>query len=123
MSRSIEELVEAIQSHEAELNRTAAEADRQGSASKSLVDIMRAIKVPMVKVPAEVGGDNLTLSEQIEFFAALSYANATAGWIEFNHLGAASIAVAKLPAKGFAEVFGDDAVPFFCGRCGTHGRI
>ena len=48
MSRSIDELVEAIQSHEAELNRTAAEADRQGSAPATLVDIMRAIKVPLV---------------------------------------------------------------------------
>ena len=79
MSRSIDELVEAIQSHEAELNRTAAEADRQGRAPATLVDIMRAIKVPLVKAPAEAGGDNLTLSEQVEFFAALSYANATAG--------------------------------------------
>ena len=37
MSRSIDELVEAIQSHEAELNRTADEADRQGSAPATLV--------------------------------------------------------------------------------------
>ena len=122
MSRSIEELVEAIQSHEVELNRTAVEADRLGSAPVSLVNIMRAIKVPMVKAPAEVGGDNLTLSEQVEFFAALSYANATAGWVGFNHAGAASAAAAKLPAKGFAEIFRDDAVPFFAGVAAPSGQ-
>ena len=58
MSRSIEELVEAVQFHEAELNRTAVEADRLGRAPESLVNIMRTIRVPMVKAPAEVGGDN-----------------------------------------------------------------
>ena len=36
MPRSIEELVEAIQSHEAELNRTAVEADRLGSFGPNL---------------------------------------------------------------------------------------
>ena len=122
MSRSIEELVEAVQFHEAELNRTAVEADRLGCAPESLVNIMRTIKVPMVKAPAEAGGDNLTLSEQVEFFAALSYANATAGWTGFNHAGAASIAAAKLPAKGFVEVFGDDAVPFFAGVAAPTGQ-
>ena len=122
MSRSIEELVEVIRTHDEELGRTAVEADRQGSAPESLVDIMRAIRVPLVKVPAEVGGDNLTLAEQLQFFAALSYANATAGWVGFNHAGAASAAAAKLPAKGFAEVFGDGAVPFFAGVAAPTGQ-
>ena len=122
MSRSINELVEAIQTHEVELNRTAMEADQLGAAPASLVDIMRTIRVPMVKVPAEAGGDNLTLFEQVEFFAALSYVNATAGWVGFNHAGAASAAAAKLPAKGFAEVFGDDAVPFFAGVAAPTGQ-
>ena len=62
MSRSIEELLEAIRTHDEELVLTALDADRQGSAPESFVDIMRAIRVPLVKAPAEVGGDNLTLS-------------------------------------------------------------
>ena len=123
MARSIEELIAGINEHREVLDVTAAQADRLGEAPESLVAVMRELRVPMVKVPAVVGGDNLSLSEQMRYFAALSYHNATAGWTGFNHAGAAGVAASKLGDAGFQEVFGDHACPFFAAVSAPSGRF
>ena len=123
MKRSIEELLAEIHEHHDELDSTAAEADRLGEAPDSLVDLMRKLRVPMVKAPAAAGGDNITYSEQVRYFAALSHANATAGWTGFNHAGAAGAVASKLDERGFEEVFGDDPCPFFAAVSAPSGRF
>ena len=123
MARSIEELIAAIDEHRDVLDATAAAADRLGEAPEPLVAAMRELRVPMVKVPAVAGGDNLTLSEQMRYFSALSYHNATAGWTGFNHAGAAGAAASKLGEPGFQEVFGGNACPFFAAVSAPSGRF
>lgn len=122
MARSIEELIAGIEEHHDLLDATAAEADRLGEAPESLVNLMRELRVPMVKAPAVAGGDNITFSEQLRYFSALSYANATAGWTGFNHAGAAGAVASKLAERGFEEVFGDNPCPFFAAVAAPTGR-
>ena len=123
MVRSIEELLAGIKEQRDLLNATAGEADRLGEAPKSLVALMRKLRVPMVKAPAVAGGDNLSLSEQMRYFSALSYENATAGWTGFNHAGASAAAASKLAEPGFQEVFGDNSCPFFAAVSAPTGRF
>ena len=122
-ARPIGELLAGIRQHREELDATAAEAERLGEAPDALVALMRKLRVPMVKAPAVAGGDNLTLSGQLRYFAALSHANATAGWTGFNHAGAAGVAASKLAERGFQEVFGDDSCPFFAAASAPSGRF
>lgn len=112
MVRPIAELVELIGSMHDSLDATASEAEAIGMAPPHLVDDMRIIRVPLIKAPAEVGGDHLLLADQCRFFDALAYANPTAAWTGFNHAGAAGMAGAKLDDAGVAALFGTDPVPF-----------
>ncbi len=123
MSRTIDTLIAEIHDHHEILDATAAEADRLGTAPDALVALMRELRVPMVKAPVDAGGDGLTLAEQLRYFAALAYENATAGWTGFNHAGAASIAAAKLPEAGFREVFAANPAPFFAAVSAPTGRF
>ncbi len=111
--RTIDELRDGIERRHAELDATAGEADELGRAPAALVEAMRELRVPMVKVPAEIGGDQLPMADQLRYFEALSHANPTAGWTGFNHAGAAGMCGALLGQEGIDAVFGDDAVPFF----------
>ncbi len=121
--RTIDELVEGIEKRHAELDATAGEADELGKAPSALVDSMRELRVPMVKVPAEVGGDQLSMADQLRYFEALSHANPTAGWTGFNHAGAAGMCGALLGPEGLEIVFGDDAVPFFAAVSAPSGTF
>jgi len=110
--RSIEVLLAEISARHFELDGTAEEAELLNAAPPALVDVMRELRVPLVKVPSEIGGDELPMASQLRYFEALSYANPTAGWTGFNHAGAAGICGAKLSDAGIEAVFGSDAVPF-----------
>lgn len=111
MARSIEELVETVKGIHHELDATAAEADELGTAPEALVDSIRKLRVAMVKAPADIGGDEIGLDDQLRFFEALSYSNPTAGWIGFNNAGSAGMAGARLSESGLDAVFGNDAAP------------
>jgi len=122
-ARSVEEIVSQIESHAEPLDRLADEADALGRAPVELVDVMREIRVPMIKAPVEVGGDRLLLADQLRFFSALSYRNATAAWTGFNHAGACGMAGARLADAGVAELFADDACPFMAAVSAPSGRF
>lgn len=121
--RTIDELVDGIERRHAELDATAGEADELGRAPDGLVDAMRDLRVPMVKVPAEIGGDQLPMADQLRYFEALSHANPTAGWTGFNHAGAAGMCGALLGPEGIETVFGGDAVPFFAAVSAPSGTF
>lgn len=112
MSRSIDELVAEIEASHVELDSTAAEADDLGTAPPKLVEALHRLREPLVKAPLEVGGDHIHLADQLRYFSALSYTNATAGWVGFNHAGAAGMAGASLSDEGIEALFGVDPVPF-----------
>jgi len=122
MTRTIEALVAEVRAHHDEFEATAAEADRLGHAPDALDALMRRLRVPMIKAPADVGGDELGLAEQFAYFEALSYANATAGWTGFNHAGAAGMAGAKLPDEGARLLFGSDPSPVLAAVAAPSGR-
>ena len=63
--RSIEELTKGIKARHQDLDAHAQEAETLGKASDQLVQIMRDLKVPLVKVPAEAGGDQLSMNDQL----------------------------------------------------------
>ena len=77
--RSIDALIDEVRTSHEVLESTADEAERLGTAPDALVETMRRLRTPMVKVPIEVGGDQLGLADQMRYFEALSYSNPTAG--------------------------------------------
>ena len=62
-ARSIEQLVDEISALHSQFDATAAESEELGDAPQALVDLMRQIRVPMIKAPLEVGGDRLLLAD------------------------------------------------------------
>ncbi|MBU3689751.1 MAG: hypothetical protein B7C54_03200 [Acidimicrobiales bacterium mtb01] len=123
IARSVGAIVAEIESQADRLDRLADEADSLGRAPVDLVDAMREIRVPMIKAPVEVGGDHLHLADQLRFFSALSYRNATAAWTGFNHAGACGVAGARLTEAGVAELFADEACPFIAAVSAPSGRF
>lgn len=121
--RTIDELVSEIKSVHPELDATAAEAEEIGTAPVALIDVMRRIRVPMIKAPHEVGGDLLLLADQCRYFTALSYSNPTAAWTGFNHAGAAGMAGARLTDSGLHHVFGTDPSPFMAAVSAPTGNF
>jgi len=122
-ARAIESIVDEIEAESASLDRLADEADSLGRAPRELVDLMRCIRVPMVKAPVEVGGDHLLLADQLTFFSALSYRNATAAWTGFNHAGACGVAGARLGDAGVNALFAGDASPFMAAVSAPSGTF
>ncbi len=123
MARTIEELVAGIAEAHDELDATANKAEELGQAPPELVATMQRLGVPMVKVPTEVGGDQLGMADQQRYFTALAYANPTAAWAGFNNAGAASMAAAVLPDAGVETVFGSNPAPLFAGLSALSGTF
>ena len=125
-ARSIEQLVDEISTLHSQFDATAAESEELGDAPQALVDLMRQIRVPMIKAPLEVGGDRLLLADQCRYFTALSYSNPTAAWTGFNHAGAAAAAGSRLSDEGIDLLFGSDPSPFLAAVAlptGTFTRV
>ena len=125
-ARSIEQLVDEISALHSQFDATAAESEELGDAPQVLVDLMRQIRVPMIKAPLEVGGDRLLLADQCRYFTALSYSNPTAAWTGFNHAGAAAAAGSRLSDDGIDLLFGSDPSPFLAAVAiptGTFTRV
>ncbi len=125
-ARSIEQLVDEISVLHSQFDATAAESEELGDAPQALVELMRQIRVPMIKAPLEVGGDRLLLADQCRYFTALSYSNPTAAWTGFNHAGAAAAAGSRLSDEGIDLLFGSDPSPFLAAVAlptGTFTRV
>ncbi len=110
-ARPVAALLAEIEDHCHELDATAAEADGLGRAPEDLASLMLRLRVAMVKAPFEIGGDRLHLADQLRFFEALTYWNATAGWIGFNQAGATGMAGASLCEEGVELLFGAESYP------------
>lgn len=121
--RTIGELLSGIEERQADLDATAAQAEQLGTAPSELVDVMRELRVPLVKAPTEIGGDQLGMADQLHYFEALSHANPTAGWTGFNHAGAAGMSGALLGDEGIDQVFGAGTVPFFAAVSAPSGTF
>ena len=111
--RTVEDLIAGIQARHDDLDAYAETAERLGKAPEGLVEIMRDLRVPLVKAPASIGGDELSMMDQVQYFEALAYSNPTAGWTGFNHAGAAGMCGARLNDAGIEEIFGSNPAPFF----------
>lgn len=122
-ARPIEQLVSEISALHSQFDATAAESEELGDAPPALVDLMRQIRVPMIKAPLEVGGDRLLLADQCRYFTALSYSNATAAWTGFNHAGAAAAAGSRLSDEGVELLFGPDPSPFLAAVASPTGTF
>ena len=124
-ARTIDEISAHIARVSDRLDALAEAAECNGCATGDLVDVMRELRVPLVKAPVEVGGDMLGLVDQFRFFDELAYWNPTAAWTGFNHAGASGISGARLSGEGLATVFPLGAVPFMAAVAaptGTHVR-
>ena len=122
-ARPIEQLVSEISELHSQFDATAAESEELGDAPPALVDLMRQIRVPMIKAPLEAGGDRLLLADQCRYFTALSYSNATAAWTGFNHAGAAAAAGSRLSEEGVDLLFGADPSPFLAAVASPTGTF
>lgn len=103
------------------LEALAREAEVQRRPPEALASLLKQARVPMVKVPREMGGYELSPAEQVDYFARLAYWNPTAGWLAFNQSGAAGMAAATLPAAGVQRVFAEDS-PLFAAVVAPTGK-
>ncbi|MEY4391941.1 MAG: hypothetical protein RLZZ544_650 [Actinomycetota bacterium] len=124
-ARTVEQICEHIGRVSGTLDALAGPAECNGAATTELVEVMRELRVPLVKTPFEAGGDMLGLVDQFRFFDELAYWNPTAAWTGFNHAGASGMSAARLCDEGLATVFPAGAVPFMAAVAaptGTHVR-
>ncbi|MAI78367.1 MAG: hypothetical protein CL917_05475 [Deltaproteobacteria bacterium] len=90
--------------------------------TQALGELMRKARIPMSKVPTVVGGCEISPSEQIDFFARISYLNPTAGWIAFNQSGVLGLLCANLPEEGVEKLFSLNACPLVSAVSAPTGR-
>ena len=121
--RTVAEAIDQIATAYDELDKYAFVAEELGTAPVELIDVMRTLRVPMIKAPPEVGGDHLLLADQQRYFESLSYANPTAGWIGFNHAGAAGKCGSMLSEEGCEAVFGPTGSPFIAAVAAPSGTF
>jgi alkylation response protein AidB-like acyl-CoA dehydrogenase len=121
--RPLAELLAGIAMCSEVLEATTFEAEQCRTAPPDLVDALRwQLRVSLVKAPVEVGGDELSPTEQLSYFERLAYANSTAGWIGFVHAGATGIVGARLPDEGVHRVFAADRIPLCAGIVAPSGK-
>ena len=104
-----------------ELEATAREAEERRSAPEALAAALRKARVPMSKVPAELGGYELSPAEQVDYFARIAYLNPTAGWLAFNQSGALGLVGAAFDDAGIEQVFTGDC-PLLAAASTPSGR-
>ena len=90
--RSTSELYEALEAIAPELEALSREAEIKRSAPDALAALLKQARIPMAKVPREVGGYEIPPSEHVDYFARIAYLNPTAGWLAFNQSGSAGLA-------------------------------
>ena len=61
--RTVEDLIAGIQARHDDLDAYAETAERVGKAPEGLVEIMRDLRVPLVKVPASISLSLIHISE------------------------------------------------------------
>ena len=103
------ELHEALEKIAPELEALSRDAEVLRRAPEELAGLLKQARLPMAKVPREVGGYEITPAEQVDFFARISYLNPTAGWLSFNQNGSSGMLAATLPEAGLARLFASDS--------------
>ena len=106
------ELYEALDAIAPQLEALSREAEIARRPPQALAALLKKARVPMAKIPREVGGYEIPPSEHVDYFARVAYLNPTAGWLSFNQNGSAGLAAATLPADSVATIFAQDS-PLF----------
>lgn len=119
--RSTSELYEALEAIAPELEALSREAEIKRSAPDALAALLKKARIPMAKVPREVGGYEIPPSEHVDYFARIAYLNPTAGWLAFNQSGSAGLAAATLPEAGLERIFASDS-PLFAAVSAPTGK-
>ena len=118
--RPIEDLLVDISALWSALDSEAEPCELARTPTATLIALMDQLGVQRVKVPTELGGDDLWLADQFQWFIALAHACPTAGWTGFVHAGAAARASKGLPEAGGAEGFAN-GVPFLTAVAAPEG--
>jgi alkylation response protein AidB-like acyl-CoA dehydrogenase len=115
------ELYEALEKVAPELEALSREAESQRRPPEALAALLKQARVPMAKVPRELGGYEIPPSEHVDYFARIAYLNPTASWISFNQNGSAGLAGAILPDAGIERIFAEDS-PLFAAVSAPTGK-
>ncbi len=75
---SVQEITDAFDALAPEFEAEARRCEIERRPTAALADLMRQSKIPLAKLPHDVGGCELCPSDQIDFFARLAYVNPTA---------------------------------------------
>ena len=115
------ELYTALEKVAPELEALSREAEIERRPPEALAALFKQARVPMAKVPRELGGYEIPPSEHVDYFARIAYLNPTAGWIAFNQNGSAGLAGAILPDAGVERIFAEDS-PLFAAVSAPTGK-
>jgi len=120
-TRDSRELYEALDEIAPELEALSREAEIQRRPPDALAPLLKKARVPMAKIPSELGGYEIPPSEHVDYFARVAYLNPTAGWLSFNQNGSAGLAGAMLPDAGVEQIFAKDS-PLFAAVSAPTGK-
>lgn len=106
-----DEILAAIDARAEDFEAEARACEGERRPTAALAALMRETRIPMAKVPAAVGGCEITPAEQVDFFSKLAYLNPTAAWVGFNFSGVAGVLGTVLPDEGVEALWGDGGCP------------
>jgi alkylation response protein AidB-like acyl-CoA dehydrogenase len=107
----VDEIYEAIEKLASQFEAEARPCEEVRRPTEALANLMRGARIPMSKVPREIGGCELSPSDQVDFFARLAYLNPTAAWIGFNYSGVAGMIGAMVSDEGVETLWGEGRCP------------
>lgn len=119
---SVQEITDAFDALAPEFEAEARKCEIERRPTAALADLMRRTKIPLAKLPHDVGGCELCPSDQIDFFARLAYVNPTAAWLAFNQNGSLGIIGSNASEEALEKIFTAHPVPLMAAVSAPTGR-
>jgi alkylation response protein AidB-like acyl-CoA dehydrogenase len=105
-----------------QLDANGAKAEAANSAiSDESVALMQEAGLYGAMIPEAAGGSELSISELLDLFAEVSYADGSTGWCLMANTAAASYFAAWCPDSFVDEAFGGDRTPIVAGQFAPNG--
>src|SRR5690348_18101369 len=105
-SERLADVLDRVNKIEQVVRDSAGESERRGHLAPAVVDALRDANLFRILVPAELGGDELTLPEAAYAFERVAMFDASTGWV-LAIVGGAPIFTRFLAPEVFAEISRD----------------
>lgn len=104
------------------IQREAAQAEADTTTTKAVVDAVTAAELFWILVPKELGGAEASVSDVLEVFEELSYADGSTGWSVMANITTCCLASIYTSDDASATMFPASALGIHAGMLGPVGR-